>query len=164
LFEGTVVIQGGSLQVSAVGGIGGEISATSIFAPNKHFVIDHPCDPANRYLYHCSVESPEMTNVYGGNVTTDQNGSATVVLRVYFETLNGDYRYQLTVVGQFAQAIVETEIVDNHFGIKTDKPHVKVCWQVSGVRRDAYARAHPMIVEQEKPSTERADIDASASR
>jgi hypothetical protein len=49
LFEGTVVIQGGSLQVSPVGAIGGEITATSIFATNlnvaggnKHFVIDHP--------------------------------------------------------------------------------------------------------------------------
>ena len=35
------------------------------------------------------------------------------------------------------------------------KPHVKVSWQVSGIRRDAYAKAHPMIVDQEKPSAER---------
>jgi trimeric autotransporter adhesin len=155
LFEGTVVIQGGSLQVMPVGGVGGEISATSIFAPNKHFVIDHPCDPANRYLYHCSVESPEMTNVYSGNITTNQDGKATVSLPDYFEALNGDYRYQLTVIGQFAHAIVETEIADGRFAIKTDKPHVKVSWQVSGIRRDAFAKAHPMIVDQEKPSAER---------
>src|SRR5262249_41487081 len=111
LFEGTVVIQGGSLQVSRVSGIGGE--STSIFATNKHFVIDHPCDPANRYLFHCSVESPERMNVYSGNITTNHNGKATVILPDYFEALNGDYRYQLTVIGQLAHAVVESEITNN---------------------------------------------------
>jgi trimeric autotransporter adhesin len=131
------------------------IFCDSITSPHKHFLIDHPCDPANRYLYHSSVESPEMINVYSGNVTTDQNGKATVILPDYFEALNGDYRYQLTVIGQLAHAVVETEISDNRFGIKTDKPHVKVSWQVSGIRRDAYAKAHPVTVDQEKPLAER---------
>jgi hypothetical protein len=155
LFEGTVVITGGSLQVSRVNGIGGEISATSIFASNKQFVIDHPCDPANKYLHHCSVESPEMMNVYNGNITTNQDGEATVNLPDYFEALNGDCRYQLTVIGQFAQAIVAAEIKNNRFVIKTDRPRVKVSWQVSGVRQDAYAKSHPMVVEREKPAAEK---------
>jgi hypothetical protein len=155
LFEGSVTILGGSLMVSAVGQIGGEITANSIFAANKHFLIDHPCDPANRYLRHCTIESPEMMNVYSGNVTTNQDGEATVILPDYFEALNRDYRYQLTVFGQFAQAIVAAEIADNRFEIRTDRPHVKVSWQVSGIRQDAYARAHPVIVDQEKPLAER---------
>jgi hypothetical protein len=35
------------------------------------FKIDHPLEPANKYLYHSFVESPDMMNVYNGNVTTD---------------------------------------------------------------------------------------------
>jgi hypothetical protein len=30
------------------------------------FKIDHPLDPANKYLYHSFVESPEMKNIYDG--------------------------------------------------------------------------------------------------
>lgn len=73
----------------------------------------------------------------------------------YFSALNRDFRYQLTVIGQFAQAIVAEEIVGNRFAIKTDKPNVRVSWQVTGVRHDAYAQAHPLQVEEEKPARER---------
>ncbi|MFH1889776.1 MAG: hypothetical protein ABIJ58_02785 [Nanoarchaeota archaeon] len=48
------------------------------------------------------------------------------------------------------QAIVFKEIENNQFTIKTDKPNIKVSWQVTGVRQDAFALEHPMIVEQEK--------------
>lgn len=119
------------------------------------FKIDHPLDPANKYLSHSFVESPDMMNVYNGNVTTDKNGDAIVKLPDYFEALNRDFRYQLTVIGQFAQAIVAEEIKDNKFVIKTDKPNVKVSWQVTGIRHDPYATANPIVVEQEKPSQER---------
>jgi hypothetical protein len=49
------------------------------------FKIDHPLDPANKYLYHSFVESPDMMNVYNGNITTDKRGLATVILPDYFE-------------------------------------------------------------------------------
>jgi hypothetical protein len=68
----------------------------------------------------------------------------------WFEAVNTDFRYQLTVVGQFAQAIVGQEINNNHFRIRTSVPAVKVSWQVTAVRHDAYAKAHPLTVEQEK--------------
>jgi trimeric autotransporter adhesin len=119
------------------------------------FKIDHPLDPANKYLYHSFVESPDMMNVYNGNITTDRRGLATVVLPDYFEALNRDFRYQLTVIGQFAQAIVEKEITNNSFVIKTSRPGVKVSWQVTGVRHDAYAEAHRIQVEEEKTPQER---------
>ena len=48
--------------------------------------------------------------MYQGNVVTDADGSATVTLPDYFEVLNGDYCYQLTVIGQLALAIVAEEI------------------------------------------------------
>ncbi|MGB6678804.1 MAG: hypothetical protein WBE44_19060 [Terriglobales bacterium] len=44
------------------------------------FKIDHPLDPANKYLYHSFVESPDMMNIYNGNVTTDAQGRAVVTL------------------------------------------------------------------------------------
>jgi hypothetical protein len=119
------------------------------------FKIDHPLDPANKYLYHSFVESPDMMNIYNGNVITDAQGDAVVPLPDWFETLNRDFRYQLTVIGQFAQAIVAGEIADGRFSIKTDKPNVKVSWQVTGIRQDAWANAHRIPVEQQKPKLER---------
>jgi hypothetical protein len=59
------------------------------------FKIDHPLDPANKYLYHSFVESPDMKNIYEGNVTTDGSGLETVTLPDWFEALNRDSRYQL---------------------------------------------------------------------
>lgn len=119
------------------------------------FRIDHPLDPENKYLSHSFVESPDMMNIYNGNVMTDANGDATVVLPDYFEALNRDFRYQLTVIGkQFAQARVEEEITNNQFKIKTDRPSVRVSWQVTGIRHDAFATAHRIVPEQEKPAGE----------
>jgi hypothetical protein len=118
------------------------------------FKIDHPLDPANKYLSHSFVESPDMMNVYNGNITTDRHGLATVTLPDYFEALNQDFRYQLTVIGQFAQAIVKREIENNRFTIKTNRPLVKVSWQVTGIRHDAYANAYRIPTEEEKPAAE----------
>ena len=85
----------------------GAVSASTFYSSDKHFIIDDPLDPANKYLIHSCVESPDRMNIYNGTiVTTDRNGTATVELPGYFEALNIDYRYQLTVIGQFAQAIV----------------------------------------------------------
>ena len=134
----------------------GNVNVTgSVSKAGGSFKIDHPLDPANRYLYHSFVESPDMLNIYNGNITTDADGTATVVMPEYFDTLNRDFRYQLTVIGQFAQAIVATKIDKNRFTIKTDKPNVEVSWQVTGIRQDAYANTHRIPVEEDKPERER---------
>ena len=97
-----------------------------------------------------------MMNIYNGNVTTDAKGFANVALPDYFKALNSEYRYQLTVIGTFAQAIVAQKIDGhNRFVIRTNKPKVEVSWQVTGVRRDAYAKAHRIEVVQNKIGTER---------
>jgi hypothetical protein len=129
---------------------GSLIVTGAIFAGTKDFKIDHPLDPANKYLVHASVESSEMMNIYTGNVTTDAQGEAAVQLPEWFEVLNTDFRYQLTVIGQFAQAIVGRKMENNRFEIRTSAPNVEVSWQVTGVRQDAYAKAHPLVVEEEK--------------
>jgi hypothetical protein len=121
----------------------------------KTFRIDHPLDPENKYLSHSSVESPDVMNIYNGNITTDIEGNATIVLPDYFEALNRDFRYQLTVIGKRAQATVASEIENNRFTINSDQPDVKVSWQVTGIRQDASAKAFPGSVEEEKPEAER---------
>lgn len=138
--------------------ISGNLHITGDFeaSGSKDFRIDHPLDPANKTLVHSCIESNERMLIYSGTVTTDVNGDATINLPSYFESLNTNYRYQLTVVGQdFAQARVSNEISDNKFSIKTDKPNIKICWQVTGDRNDAYSKANPLIVEQEKSADER---------
>jgi hypothetical protein len=77
------------------------------------------------------------------------------VLPDYFEALNQDFRYQLTVIGQFAQAIVSGEVSNNQFTIKTDKPNVKVSWQITGIRKDLFANMHRLVVEEDKQADER---------
>ena len=122
----------------------------------KYFKIDHPLDPTNKYLLHSCVESNDQMNIYNGNVTTDAKGEAAIELPNWFEALNIDFRYQLTILGdEFAQARVSKKINGNKFSIKTDKPNIEVSWQVTGVRNDAYAKAHPMKVEVEKPAHEK---------
>jgi hypothetical protein len=58
------------------------------------------------------------------------------------------------VIGRFVQAIIEEEIEDNHFVIRTNLASVKVSWQVTGIRRDAWANAHRIVVEEEKVGVE----------
>ena len=112
--------------------------------------IDHPLDPANKLLRHSSVESPDMMNIYNGNIITDGSGSAIVILPDYFEKLNKDFRYQLTVIGDFAQAIIGEKIKNNRFTIRTDKPNMEVSWQVTGVRQDPWAKDNHVVVEEQK--------------
>jgi trimeric autotransporter adhesin len=66
-----------------------------------------------------------------------------VKLPDWFEALNRDFRYQLTVMGQFAQAIVAKGVENGGFAIKTSKPNVMVSWQVTGIRQDAFAKRAP---------------------
>ena len=57
----------------------GDVHATgTITAGVKSFKIDHPLDPANKYLSHSFVESPDMMNIYNGNVVTDASGKDPV--------------------------------------------------------------------------------------
>ena len=139
----------GKVHVTGNLSVGGTLSKAA-----GSFKIDHPLDPAGKYLSHSFVESPDMMNIYNGNVTTDANGEATVTLPSYFEALNRDFRYQLTVIGQFAQAIVDREVADNSFVIRTNLGNVEVSWQVTGIRQDAWANAHRVPVEEDKPAEE----------
>ncbi|MFN8496958.1 MAG: hypothetical protein U0641_03815 [Anaerolineae bacterium] len=103
--------------------------------------MDDPRAPTERYINQASVVGGEMLTLYSGNATTDAKGEAVVKLPDYVEAIAKDFRYQLTPIGQFAQAIVAKELGGGEFVIRTDKPNVKVSWQVSGVRSDPSALA-----------------------
>jgi len=122
----------------------------------KPFTIDHPLDPQNRYLVHTSVESSEMKNVYDGVVQLDEDGEAWVDLPEWFEALNGDFRYQLTAVGGAAPNLhVAGEVSENRFKIAGGEEGMRICWQLTGTRKDPWAAANPFEVEQEKPEEDR---------
>jgi hypothetical protein len=118
------------------------------------FRIDHPLNPANQYLNHSFVESPDMMNLYNGNVALDDSGQAWVQLPDWFEALNQDFRYQLTSIGQFAPLYIAQEVQDNRFLIGGGVPGMLVSWQVTGIRHDPYAEAHRIPVEEDKPLDE----------
>ena len=119
------------------------------------FKIDHPLDPANKYLSHSFVESPDMKNIYDGVTTLDDSGRAEIALPEYFEALNENFRYQLTCIGGHAPVYIEREISANTFIVAGGNPGMRVSWQVTGSRKDAFARTNPVIVEQDKPADER---------
>jgi hypothetical protein len=117
--------------------------------------IDHPLAPATKVLQHAVVASPEMKNIYDGIVTTDANGEAAVTMPTWFEALNGDYRYQLTPIGNWTEAWIASELADGHFTIASRKPKARIAWQITGIRKDAWAEAHRLDVELEKTPEQR---------
>jgi hypothetical protein len=148
---------GGSLAGSFLGDV--HVAGT-ISEVKSTLRIDHPLDPENKYLSHSSVQSPDMMNIYNGNVVTDAAGYAKITLPDWFEALNKDFRYQLTVIDgadseQFVLAKIVKEIERNQFTIRSSQPNVKVSWLVTGIRQDAYAKANPMEVEKEKSDDDR---------
>lgn len=115
------------------------------------FKIDHPLDPENKYLYHSFVESPDMMNIYNGNVTLNESGEAIVQMDAYFDALNRTFRYQLTPIGAPGPNLfIAEEIQDNTFKIAGGTPGMRVSWMVTGIRQDPYAEQNRVQVEVDK--------------
>jgi hypothetical protein len=137
--DGSLVVEGGLL-----------------VAGTKNFHIDHPLDPTNKYLNHASIESSEVLNQYSGNVVLDARGEARVEFPAWFGAINEDFRYQLTAIGAPGPNLYVAEKVrDNSFKIAGGMPGMEVSWLVTARRNDPYMRAHPYVVEQDKPERER---------
>jgi hypothetical protein len=144
------------------------------------FKIDHPIDPENKYLHHSFVESPDMKNVYDGLVVLDDKGEAEIELPDWFSALNKDFRYQLTAIGSpgpnlyIAGEISDASTTTNYstdssssnqnnnndnnnnsnFKIAGGTSGMKVSWQVTGIRRDPWANANRIQVEEDKSAYE----------
>jgi hypothetical protein len=137
------------------------------------FKIDHPLDPQNKYLSHSFVESPDMKNVYDGVVVLDNKGEAEIELPDWFGALNKDFRYQLTAIGapgpnlyiaeemsgttitNYSNSINSSNNKNSRFKIAGGTSDMKVSWQVTGIRKDPWANAHRIEVEEDKPDEER---------
>lgn len=119
------------------------------------FAIDHPLDRENKILRHSFVESPDMKNVYDGIAVVGNGGDVWVSLPGYFSALNKEFRYQLTGIGNASVVYVADEIRDNKFRIAGGKPGMKVSWQVTGIRKDAWAEDKRIVVEEEKKYEDR---------
>jgi hypothetical protein len=144
--------------------IGGLLTKTA-----GSFKIDHPLDPANKYLYHSFVESSDMKNVYDGVVALDEKGEAEIELPDWFSALNMDFRYQLTAIGApgpnlyIAEEIAATNYNSSNnnknnksssFKVAGGTSGMKVSWQVTGIRKDPWANANRIQVEEDKPAKE----------
>lgn len=118
----------------------GELGASG----TKSFVIDHPLDPANKTLKHFCAESPEVLNIYRGNIVLDNNGEATVNLPEYFSEININFSYYLTPIGGSAPELhVKEEVKGNSFVIAGGKENLKVSWVLYAERNDKYIQTYP---------------------
>lgn len=149
--DGFAILAGKNEPMGTTLHVQGNFKATGL----KDFQIDHPLDPANKYLSHHSAEGPEPLLIYRGNVTLDPHGQAIVQLPDYFESINRDVQYQLTPIGAFAPVYVAEEVTGNAFRIAGGWAGMKVSWTVTGVRNDAYVRAYGAPVEEGKPERHR---------
>lgn len=136
--------------------VNGAIHASGNFFNNGGgFRVDHSLEPTSKYLTHSFVASPDMKNIYDGVAILDSKGKAVVSLPAWFEALNKDFRYQLTAIGAAAPNLhVAQELLSNHFKIAGGSPGLKISWQVTGIRNDAWARANRLQVEADKPHNE----------
>jgi hypothetical protein len=169
---GIGVVGGNTNRGHMAGWFNGNVRVTgNINKSALYFQIDHPLDPANKYLNHSSIESTDMKNLYDGVVALDEKGEAKINLPGWFGALNKDFRYQLTAIGApgpnlyIAEEISESNTdysknnsnKNNNSGFKIGggTSGMKVSWQITGVRKDPYAKAHPIQVEEDKPDKER---------
>ncbi len=139
----------------------------------KNFRIDHPDDPANKYLLHYAAESPEVINFYRGTVTLDGTGTAVVELPAYFASINKSPSYQLTAFGAPMPMLHVAEGIDEgvlnvaaiappgapvprcSFRITGGLPGGRVCWRVEALRNDRWAQKRGAPVEADKQGPER---------
>jgi len=134
----------------------GDVNVTGTLSKSAgSFRIDHPKDPENKYLQHSFVESPDMMNVYNGNIILDETGEAIVELPDYFDALNNDFRYQLTCIGGFAPVYIAEKINNNQFKIAGGELGMEISWQVTGIRKDVYAKQNPVLPEIQKEDNEK---------
>ncbi len=147
----------GSSTSDEAGHFSGDVVVTgSLSKGGGSFKIDHPLDPANKYLLHSFVESPDMMNIYNGVVVLDGEGAARITMPEWFDVLNRDFRYQLTAIGAPGPNLyIAEELQGNQFGIAGGDPGMKVSWEITGIRQDKWAEAYRIPVEEVKPDDEK---------
>ncbi|MEP0773701.1 MAG: hypothetical protein HRF46_05015 [Acidobacteriota bacterium] len=121
--------------------------------------VDHPADPAERYLELPLAASGERTVTLDGAVHLDGAGAAEVRLPAWFARVTENHRYQLTAIGAAAPSLhIARELEGDTFAVAGGVPGQKVSWQITGSRRDPWAVAHPSTPEPAKPAEERGSL------
>ncbi|HEY4516639.1 MAG TPA: hypothetical protein VJG64_01720, partial [Candidatus Paceibacterota bacterium] len=88
---------------------------------------------------------------YVGTAIIGKDGEAIVQLPDYFEALNGNYQYFVRPVDTPMGGLhIKQEVKNNKFVIAGGTPGGEVSWMVTGIRRDPYILANPIIPEVEK--------------
>jgi hypothetical protein len=126
-----------------------------VVSGTKNFRIDHPQDPANKFLNHFSIESNEVLNIYRGTVPFDQNGQAVVQLPEWFDAVNKNASYQLTPIGGYAPIFIAEKIKNGRFVIAGGTAGMEVSWAVYAERNDPYLQQHPEARQVEETKSER---------
>jgi hypothetical protein len=81
-----------------------------------------------------STQTIRETWSYSGEVWTDADCQALVVLPSFVRAHHAGFDYDLTPIGSSSGARVAEEIGEDRFTIATDHPHVKVAWRVTPLR------------------------------
>jgi len=126
----------------------GYLYAESASATIKAFEIDHPLYPKSKILRHASIEAPERMNIYRFEISTDTDGTE-LVLPTYFWALNKDISVQVTSKDVLTPVCYKYDVEAKKITVRSGEPSI-VSVIVSGVRQDAHAIAHPLIVEEDK--------------
>jgi hypothetical protein len=70
---------------------------------------------------------------YSGEVWTDSEGRAVIILPPFVRTHRAGFEYDLTPIASACAATVAEGIVNDRFTIVTDEPHIKVGWRVTAL-------------------------------
>jgi hypothetical protein len=88
-------------------------------------------------------DKPRVGWSYSGEVWTDGDGRAVVVLPPFVRAHQAGFDYQLTPADANCSATVAEPIVGDRFTIATDQPHMKVAWRVTALREEGDAIDRP---------------------
>ncbi|GGV36695.1 hypothetical protein GCM10010182_71090 [Actinomadura cremea] len=115
----------------------------TLWAGAKHFLIDHPVEPAERDLVHAAVEGPEYAVFYRGEGRLS-DGRATVELPRYFEALTRPDGRTVQLTPRFdgdepLSPLAASAVADGRFAVRTvdgEPAGHGFYWEVKAVRAD----------------------------
>lgn len=134
----------------------GDVKVTGVLTePAVTVRINHPLEPQSKTLDLAGVIADEPVITLSGNVLLGADGRAEITVPPWFSAVAGGFRYQVTPLGNPAPGLfVAAEIQNGRFTVAGGCAGLKVSWQVTGARMDAYAQAYPFQAEQQKVAGE----------
>jgi hypothetical protein len=122
------------------------ITAYSISATEKQFVINHPLKPGKK-LVHACIEGPEIAVYYRGSGKLI-DGQAGIELPEYFDALTRDNTatVQLTARGKRPFLLSYNDFNEKSFVVYASVPAGEFDWEVRAVRADV----EPLQVERDE--------------